>query len=117
MEIELQMKEIQHLRKEIRKTRGSDNGDIQEYRNVVSRVAIANKYALQEMAVRLSPLDRTAIRKFRSVQKIGEHGITVERLAGGDLRYSFNIMDNGRRMHCLIGRNSKKLLGHRARNL
>ena len=46
------------------------------------------------------------IRQLGTGQAINEHGITVERLANGDLRYSVNIMVDGRRIHRVIGRES-----------
>src|SRR4051812_46137296 len=59
------------------------------------------------MGLRFSRLDRTSIRKLQSGQKIAEHGITVERLANGDLRYSVNVMVDGKRVHRVIGRDSE----------
>jgi integrase len=56
------------------------------------------------MSLRFSRLDRLAIRKLRPGEKITEHGITVERLADGDLRYSVNVMVDGRRIHRVIGK-------------
>ena len=58
------------------------------------------------MTIRFSRLDRTAVRRLQPGEKIAEHGITVERLADGDLRYSVNVMVNGRRIHRVIGRQS-----------
>ena len=57
--------------------------------------------------VRFSRLDRAGIRKLRPGQKVAEHGITVERLGTGDLRYSVNIMVDGKRVHRVIGRDSE----------
>ena len=57
--------------------------------------------------VRFSRLDRAGIRKLRPGQKVAEHGITVERLSTGDLRYSVNIMVDGKRVHRVIGRDSE----------
>jgi integrase len=37
-------------------------------------------------------------------EKITEHGITAERLADGDLRYSVNVMVDGLRIHRVIGK-------------
>ena len=59
------------------------------------------------MTLRFSQLDRPAIRKLRPGEKIAEHGITVERLAAGDLRYTVNVMVDGRRVHRVIGRESE----------
>src|SRR5437764_15283027 len=58
------------------------------------------------MSLRFSRLDRASIRQLGTGQAINEHGITVERLANGDLRYSVNIMVDGRRIHRVIGRES-----------
>jgi len=44
------------------------------------------------MALRFSRLDRPAIRRLKLGEKITEHGITAERLADGDLRYSVDVM-------------------------
>ena len=59
------------------------------------------------MTQRFSRLDRAGIRKLQPGQKIAEHGITVERLTAGDLRYSVNIMVDGKRVHRVIGRDSE----------
>jgi integrase len=56
------------------------------------------------MTVRFNRLDRAAIRRLRPVEKITEHGITAERLADGDVRYTVNIMVDGRRIHRVIGK-------------
>jgi len=58
------------------------------------------------MTQRFSRLDRPAIRRLRPGKAIAEHGITVERLADGDLRYSVNVMVDGKRVHRVIGRES-----------
>ena len=58
------------------------------------------------MSLRFSKLDRPAIRRLAVGAKIREHGITAERLADGDLRYSVNIMVDGERIHRVIGRAS-----------
>jgi hypothetical protein len=59
------------------------------------------------MALRFSRLDRPAIRRLTAGQKLTEHGITAERLADGDTRYSVNIMVDGQRIHRVIGRESE----------
>ena len=56
------------------------------------------------MSIRFSRLDRPAIRKLQPGEKITEHGITAERLADGDLRYSVNVMVDGLRIHRVIGK-------------
>jgi integrase len=58
------------------------------------------------MALRFSRLDRPAIRRLKVGEKITEHGITVERLADGDLRYSVNVMVDGKRIHRVVGKES-----------
>src|SRR5215813_9889452 len=58
------------------------------------------------MALRFSRLDRPAVRKLSVGEQITEHGITAERLADGDTRYSVNIMVDGVRVHRVIGRES-----------
>jgi integrase len=59
------------------------------------------------LSVRFSALDRRQIRRLKLGEKISEHGITVERLIDGDLRYSVNIMVDGKRIHRVIGRESE----------
>jgi integrase len=59
------------------------------------------------MTTRFLRLDRAAIRKLNRGKRITEHGITIERLADGDLRYSVNIMVDGNRVHRVIGRESE----------
>ena len=56
------------------------------------------------MSLRFSRLDRLAIRRLGIGDKISEHGITVERLSDGDLRYSVNVMVDGERIHRVLGR-------------
>ena len=58
------------------------------------------------MALRFTKLDRASIRSLAAGQKITEHGITAERMANGDVRYSVNIMVDGQRIHRVIGRES-----------
>ena len=59
------------------------------------------------MTSRFIKFDRLALRRLRPGEKITEHGITAERLADGDLRYTINIMVDGRRVHRVIGRQSE----------
>ena len=59
------------------------------------------------MALRFARLDRPSIRRLKSGEKITEHGITGERLANGDLKYSVNVMVDGERIHRVIGRESE----------
>jgi len=58
------------------------------------------------MTLRYSTLDRRSLRRLKPHQRISEHGITAERLADGDLRYSINVMVDGRRIHRVIGKES-----------
>jgi integrase len=58
------------------------------------------------MGLRFSRLDRLSIRRLKPGEKISEHGTTAERLQNGDVRYSINIMVDGRRVHRVIGRES-----------
>jgi integrase len=55
------------------------------------------------MIVRFIRLTRPAIRQLRPGQKINEAGIIAEKLADGDVRYSVNVMVDGRRIHRVIG--------------
>ncbi len=59
------------------------------------------------MTLRFTRLDRLSIRRLRPGEKITEHGITAERMANGDLRYSVNIMVDGQRIHRVIGKQSE----------
>lgn len=56
------------------------------------------------MALRFTRVNRLAVRRLPPEGKITEHGITIERLRDGDLRYSVNVMVDGRRVHRVIGR-------------
>jgi integrase len=58
------------------------------------------------MALRFVRLARPSIRKLKPGEKITERGITAERLADADVRYSVNIMVDGERIHRVIGRES-----------
>ena len=55
------------------------------------------------MALRFSTLTRPAIRQLRPGEKLAEHGITVVRLANGDIRYAVGVMVDGQRIHRVIG--------------
>ncbi|MBT3509312.1 MAG: site-specific integrase [Nitrospina sp.] len=59
------------------------------------------------MAIKFSKLTRPSIRSLKASQKISENGITFERLANGDGRYSVNIMVDGQRIHRTIGKESE----------
>ena len=69
------------------------------------------------MSIRFSRLDRPAIRKLQPGEKITEHGITAERLADGDLRYSVNVMVDGLRIHRVIGKEKEGVTRTRARGV
>ncbi|MCH8112491.1 MAG: hypothetical protein IH905_11150 [Proteobacteria bacterium] len=58
------------------------------------------------MALKFLKLTRPNIRALKIGQKIAEHGITVQRLGDGDVRYSVNVMVDGERIHRVIGRAS-----------
>lgn len=58
------------------------------------------------MAKTFQKLTRPAMRKLSPGKKIGEHGITFERLANGDGVFTVNIMVDGQRIHRVIGRES-----------
>ena len=60
------------------------------------------------MALRFSRLTRPNIRALKPGEKITEHGVTAEREPDGDIRYSVNIMVEGRRIHRVVGRDSDK---------
>ena len=47
-----------------------------------------------------------SIRGLASGQKITEHGITAERMADGNVRYSVNVMVDRQRIHRVIGKES-----------
>ena len=66
------------------------------------------------MTASFKRLTRPAIRQLRPGQKITEHGITAEKLADGDVRYSVNIMVHGRRIHRVIGTEKAKTTRHQA---
>jgi hypothetical protein len=59
------------------------------------------------VAIRFSRLDRSAVRRLAPGRQITEHGISAERLANGDTRYSVNIMVDGQRIHRVLGRESE----------
>ena len=58
------------------------------------------------MPLRFARLDRPSIRRLKPGENITEHGITVERLANGDIRFSVNVMVDGERFHRVIGYDS-----------
>lgn len=58
------------------------------------------------MSLRFARLDRPSIRRLKPGEKLAEHGITAECLADGDLRWTVNVMVDGRRVHRVVGRDS-----------
>jgi integrase len=59
------------------------------------------------MALRFSKLDARAVRALLPGAAITEHGIRAEKLPSGDVRYSINVMVDGKRIHRVIGRESE----------
>ena len=59
------------------------------------------------MALRFQRLTRPAIRSLGVGQRINEHGIVVERVGNGDVRYSVNIMVDRQRIHRVVGMESE----------
>ncbi|MFC3175038.1 tyrosine-type recombinase/integrase [Novosphingobium bradum] len=59
------------------------------------------------MARKFTRLTRPALRILKPGQSVTEHGIVVQRLASGDLRYSINVMVDGQRIHRIVGRESE----------
>jgi len=55
------------------------------------------------MSSRFNILQRPIIQKMKAGEALAEHGIVVERLINGDLRFSVNVMVDGRRIHRVIG--------------
>lgn len=58
------------------------------------------------MPIKFTKLTRNNQRKLKDTETISEHGITFERLANGDGRYTVNIMVDGQRIHRVIGKES-----------
>lgn len=58
------------------------------------------------MTIRFTRLTRRACRNLKPSQKLSEHGITFERLANGDGRFTVNVMVDGVRVHRVIGKES-----------
>lgn len=58
------------------------------------------------MAQTFTKLNRAAMRKMASGEKINEHGISFQRLANGDGVFTVNIMVDGQRIHRVVGRES-----------
>ncbi len=55
------------------------------------------------MSIRFNRLIRANVRRLKPGEKITEHGINVEKLRNGDVRYKIAIMVDGRRIHRVIG--------------
>ena len=55
------------------------------------------------MATRFARLTRPKIRRLKPGGKITDAGITAERLANDDVKYSVNIMVDGQRIHRVVG--------------
>lgn len=58
------------------------------------------------MALRFTKLDSRLLRALGPGQRVTEHGITAERLANGDMRWSINIMVDAKRIHRVVGTES-----------
>jgi integrase len=59
------------------------------------------------LAIRFNVLTRASIKALISGDRLTEHGITVQRTATGDLRWSVNVMVDGQRIHRVIGKESE----------
>jgi integrase len=66
------------------------------------------------MTARFERLTRAAIRQLTPGQAITEAGITAEKLADGDVRFSVNIMVDRRRIHRSLGNESDGTTRHQA---
>jgi integrase len=69
------------------------------------------------MGLRFTKLTRPAIRGLASGGHINEHGIVAEKQQDGDVRYSVNVMVDGRRIHRVVGRESEGVTRHQAEQL
>jgi len=59
------------------------------------------------MAKKFSALNRASIKALGSGERVTKDGITVQRMADGDLRWSVNVMVDGQRIHRVIGKESE----------
>ena len=66
---------------------------------------------------RFIALGRQAVKALSIGQSITEQGITVKKLATGDIHYSINIMVDGRRIHRAVGRESEGVTREQAERL
>src|SRR6185437_10369503 len=57
----------------------------------------------EAMTLRYQRLSKASLRALEAGSKLNEHGISAERLPTGDIRYSINVMVDGRRIHRVIG--------------
>lgn len=55
------------------------------------------------MALKFNKLTRAAIKALKPGEKIEEHAIAAQRLSNGDVRYTVNLMVDGRRFHRVVG--------------
>ena len=59
------------------------------------------------MARAFNRITRPAIRALESGGRIAEHGIVVDRLRNGDIRFSVDVLCDGQRIHRVVGRASE----------
>lgn len=69
------------------------------------------------MALKFSVLTRASVRALLPGKNLTEHGITAQRNAKGDLRYSINVMVDGQRIHRVVGRESDGITREQAERL
>lgn len=69
------------------------------------------------MALKFSRLTRPSISALKPGELINEHGIIADRRRSGDIRYSINIMVDGRRIHRVVGRESEGVTREQAERL
>jgi integrase len=60
-----------------------------------------------DMSLKFKKLTRSRMRKLQAHETIIEHGISYERSANGDGRYSVNVMVDGQRIHRILGKDSE----------
>jgi len=59
------------------------------------------------MCLRFGLLTRPAVPGLEVGQRVAEHGIVAVRLKNGDVRYSVDVLCDGRRIHRVVGRESE----------
>ena len=69
------------------------------------------------MALKFARLTRPVIRKLHAGKRLTEHGVTAEKLENGDVRYSVNVMVDGRRLHRVVGKDSEGVTRSQAEQL